>query len=119
MKKLALVDTVNWYAKVINTPFADPWLKDNPDLEVINIMDDSLLAESLPNLGPTSGVIRRLIHYLQAAEATGADVIMSTCSTMGLGIRIAKKCRRMWMSLCWGKLVWHKFASRQMYLCCK
>ena len=90
MKKLALVHTVNWYAKVINTPFADPWLKANPDVELINIMDDSLLAESLPNMGPTPAVIRRLIHYFQAAEATGADVIMSTCTTMGIGTRTAR-----------------------------
>ena len=90
-KTLALVHTVNWYAKVINEPFADPWLKENIDVEITNIMDDSLLRDSLPNLGPTTDVIRRLIYYFMAAEASGADVIMSTCTTMGKGTRLARE----------------------------
>ena len=90
-KILALVHTVNWYPKVINEPFADPWLKENADVEIVNIMDDSLLAESLTNQGPTPAVIRRLIHYFLAAEASGADVIMSTCTTMGKGTQLARE----------------------------
>jgi len=90
-KKLALIHTVNWYEKVITKPFAMPWLKKNPDVEIINIMDDSLLAESLSNGGPTKAVIRRMINYFQSAEATGADVIMSTCTTMGEATRTARK----------------------------
>ena len=90
-KKLALIHTVNWYEKVITNPFAMPWLEKNPNVEIINIMDDSLLAESLPNGGPTKAVIRRMINYFQAAEATGADVIMCTCTTMGEATLTARK----------------------------
>jgi Asp/Glu/hydantoin racemase len=54
-------------------------------------MDDSLLTESLPNGGPTKNVIRRMINYFLAAEATGADEIMSTCTTMGEATRIARE----------------------------
>jgi len=89
-RKLALIHTVNWYAKVITQPFALPWLKKNPHVELINIMDDSLLSESLPNGGPTKEVIRRLMFYFMAAEATGADAIMCTCTTMGLATRTAR-----------------------------
>ena len=89
-KNLTLIHTVNWYAKVINIPFGTPFLEQNPDVEIINIMDDSLLAESLPNGGPTENVIRRMIHYFMAAEATGADVIMSTCTTMGKATQTAR-----------------------------
>lgn len=91
MKKLALIHTVNWYDKVITTPFVQPWLMNNPDVQIINIMDDSLLSESLPNGGPTKEVIRRMVLYFMAAEATGADVIMSTCTTMGEATRTARK----------------------------
>ena len=90
-KKLVLIHTVNWYTKVITDPFAMPWLKKNPNVEIINIMDDSLLSESLSNGGPTKAVVRRMTNYFQAAEATGADVIMCTCTTMGETTRIARK----------------------------
>ncbi|HPE74664.1 MAG TPA: aspartate/glutamate racemase family protein [Draconibacterium sp.] len=91
MKKLAIIHTVNWYNKSVIEPFANPWLKENPDVEIINIMDDSLLSESLPYGGPTKEVIRRMILYYQAAEATDADVLMCSCTTMGPGTRIARQ----------------------------
>lgn len=91
MKKLAIIHTVSWYNKSVIEPFASPWLKTNPDVELINIMDDSLLTESLPNGGPTKEVIRRMVLYYQAAEATGADVLMCSCTTMGPGTRAARQ----------------------------
>ena len=89
-KRLALIHTVNWYYKVINIPFVDPWLKENPDIEVFNIMDDSLLAESLENKGATPAVIKRIQFYFMAAEAMGADVAMCTCTTVALASRTAR-----------------------------
>jgi len=89
-KRLALIHTVNWYDKVINTPFADPWLKENPDFEVFNIMDDSLLAESLDNGMATPAVYKRMQFYFMAAESLGADVAMCTCTTVALGSRTAR-----------------------------
>lgn len=91
MKRLTLIHTVSWYNKSVVEPFALPWQKENPEVEIVNIMDDSLLAESLPNGGPTKNVIRRMQHYFMAAEVTGANVIMSTCTTMGSATRIAKQ----------------------------
>ena len=94
MKKLAIIHTVSWYNKSVIEPFANPWLIDNPEVEIINIMDDSLLSESLANGGPTKEVIRRMILYYQAAEATGADVLMCSCTTMGPGTRAARQLTR-------------------------
>ena len=91
MKKLAIIHTVSWYNKSVIEPFAEPWSKKNPDVKIINILDDSLLSESLPNGGPTPEVIRRMVLYYQAAEATGADVLMCSCTTMGPGTRIARQ----------------------------
>jgi len=83
VKKLALIHTVNWYDKSVFEPFAKPWLEDNADVEIINIMDDSLLEESLANGGPTKAVEERMHAYIKAAAAARADVVMCTCTTMG------------------------------------
>jgi aspartate/glutamate racemase len=91
MKKLALIHTVSWYDKLVIHPFVDPWQKKNPDVEIINIMDDSLLSESLANGGPTKDVTRRMLNYFLAAESAGADVIMCTCTTMGPCTRLARQ----------------------------
>src|SRR5512138_2068136 len=90
-KRLALIHTVSWYAKSVNNPFADPWLKENPDVEIFNIADDSLLSESLASGSATPAVIKRLQLYIMAAEAMGADVAMISCTTVGEASRIARK----------------------------
>jgi Asp/Glu/hydantoin racemase len=90
-KTLALIHTVNWYAKSVNIPFAEPWLKENPDVEIFNIADDSLLSESLVSGSATPAVIRRLQLYIMAAEAMGAHVAMISCTTVGEASRIARK----------------------------
>lgn len=86
-----LIHTVSWYPTVINKPFGEPWLLQHPEVELFNLMDDSLLTEALANGGPTKQVIRRMLHYFQAAEAMGADVIMSTCTTMGPATEVARQ----------------------------
>ncbi|MBF0431104.1 MAG: Asp/Glu racemase [Fibrobacteria bacterium] len=90
-KKLALIHTVPWYYNAINKPFAEPFLEANPDVEIINIMDDSLLTEALDNQGPTLNIIRRMVLYYEAAAATGADLLMCSCTTMGPGTRAARE----------------------------
>jgi len=90
-KTLALIHTVNWYQKSVSTPFVDPWLKRNRDVRVFNIMDDSLLCESLAHKGATKRVIKRIQFYALAAEAMGADVAMCSCTTVGEATRIARQ----------------------------
>src|SRR5262245_41553667 len=89
-KTLALIHTVNWYAKSVIDPFATPWLAKNPDVRIVNIMDDSLLSESLSNGGATRAVLKRIQFYVLAAEAMGADVAMCTCTTVGEAVRAAR-----------------------------
>ena len=84
MRTLAMIHTVHWYNQSVIEPFARRWLQENPDVRAINIMDDALLADSLPHGGPTEHVMRRVSHYVEGAVLAGADVIMSTCTTMGL-----------------------------------
>lgn len=91
MKKLVLIHTVSWYNLSVIEPFAEPWLKKNPDVEIVNIMDDSLLSESLLNGGPTKAVTQRMVNYFLAAEYMKADLIMCTCTTMGPCTRVARQ----------------------------
>lgn len=90
MPTLAMIHTVGWYGSAITEPFTRPWLEQNPGCHVINIMDDSLLAESLQHGGPTNAVIERMQHYVSAAVLAGADVVMSTCTTMGVATERAR-----------------------------
>jgi len=90
-KRLAMIHTVSWYDKSVIEPFARAWLEQNPDVECLNIMDDSLLTESLAHGGPNAAVKRRIIHYALAAEAAGADVIMCSCTTMGEATAMARE----------------------------
>jgi Asp/Glu/hydantoin racemase len=86
-----MIHTVHWYDQSVINPFAKRWLEANPDVRAINIMDDSLLAESLDHAGPTEAVIERMGLYVQAAVLAGADVIMSSCTTMGKAIERARE----------------------------
>lgn len=90
-KTLALIHTVSWYQKSVNGPFVEPWLKKNRDVRVFNIMDDSLLCESIANKQATNAVIKRIQFYALAAEAMGADVAMCSCTTVGEATRIARQ----------------------------
>ena len=91
IKTLALIHTVSWYHKSVNAPFVEPWLKKNPDVRVFNIMDDSLLCESLAHRKATNQVLKRIQFYSLAAEAMGADVAMCSCTTVGEATRIARQ----------------------------
>jgi Asp/Glu/hydantoin racemase len=90
-KTLALIHTVSWYDKSVINPFVKPWRERNPDVCVTNIMDDSLLAESLAHNGATPNVIKRIQFYVMAAEALGADAVMCSCTTVGEATRIARE----------------------------
>jgi len=91
IKTLALIHTVSWYQKSVNAPFVEPWLKKNPDVRVFNIMDDSLLCESIAHKGAPNAVLKRIQFYALAAEAMGADVAMCSCTTVGEATRIARQ----------------------------
>ncbi len=60
-----------------------------PEIVVRHIVDDSLLPEVLANAGVTPAVESRLIAYFQAAEASGCDLIFSSCSSVGEVVDVA------------------------------
>ena len=54
-----------------------------PGVEVVNIADDSILAELMRNGGDVEPVAGRLVSYARLPAEAGADVILNACSSVG------------------------------------
>ena len=63
-----------------------------PDVELVNIIDDSLLEEVKGNGGLTPAIISRMMTYVQTAASLKPDLIFNECSSVGEAFDIAKKC---------------------------
>lgn len=79
MKTLAVIHT---------TPVTVQTMKDlhqkiRPDVRLINLLDDSLLADVMQAGSPTPQVEQRMRSYLQNAHLAGADGVMCACSSVG------------------------------------
>ncbi|MBG0767928.1 aspartate/glutamate racemase family protein [Sphaerochaeta halotolerans] len=53
------------------------------DYKVMNILDDSMIADIIEAGGMTKAVKRRLYGYYEIACASGAELILNTCSSIG------------------------------------
>lgn len=62
-----------------------------PDVRRINIVDDSLLADVMARGFISDVVQERMNLYVKAAELTGADAVLSLCSSLGPSIDAARK----------------------------
>jgi len=78
-KKVAIIHTFLYSVEDLKKLFAEKL----PGVEMINIVDDSLLQEALRNKGVTPGMIRRMAMYALQAEAMGVDAILNQCSSVG------------------------------------
>ncbi|MGO4541582.1 aspartate/glutamate racemase family protein [Paenibacillus sp. 2TAB19] len=54
-----------------------------PGVRLVNIIDDSLIAEVVREGEVTPGVKRRLMQYYQNGADLGASIILNTCSSVG------------------------------------
>lgn len=90
MKTVAAVYTTHVLVENIKELFADIV----PDCRLINIIDDSLIADVASAGQITGSVARRMLNYYRAAEEAGADIILNTCPSVDqvadIGRRIAK-----------------------------
>ncbi len=86
-KKLYTINTVNNFMELIFNPFGAPFAKENPDIQIWNIMDDSLLKETLAAGGPTADVANRMMNYAQVAQANGANGVLVTCTSVNQATR--------------------------------
>jgi len=77
------------HVTILQTSFAKRddtivYLKERvPNLRVEFITDSTLLTEVRANGGPTESVYARMTLYAKAAELSGADLIVNSCSTVG------------------------------------
>lgn len=93
-KTLAMIHTVSWFNMSVVEPFAAPWARKNPGIQLVNIADDSLLAESLTAGKMTTNVARRIVQYALCAENAGADAVMVTCTTVNGAAALARQVLR-------------------------
>lgn len=74
---------------ILQTSFAKredtvAYLQENvPGVRVEFITDSTLLSDVRANKGPSQAVIDRMTLYAKAAEISGADLIVNSCSTVG------------------------------------
>jgi Asp/Glu/hydantoin racemase len=64
-------------------PLSDLLKEALPDCQVMNILDDSMIADIIAAGGMTKAVKRRLYGYYEIACASGAELILNTCSSIG------------------------------------
>ena len=88
-KTLALIHTSMVFVSV-ETMMKDLFEEIMPDVRRINILDDSLLSDVIAAGKVTDAVQQRINAYVQAAELTGADAILSLCSSVGPAIDLAR-----------------------------
>ncbi len=62
-----------------------------PGVEMINIIDDSLLQEALRNKGVTPGIISRMCDYYTNMQELGCACVLNQCSSVGEAADIAAK----------------------------
>lgn len=87
MTTLALLHT-----GVFNAPlFTDLCHEAMPDVELFNIVDESLIKNTIAANQVTPQTSRRLVEYLKSAEEAGADAILVTCSSIGPVVEAAQQ----------------------------
>ena len=59
------------------------------DIELLDIIDGQMLGQVIEDQGVLKATIRRFLHHCDAAVDAGADMILSSCSTMGDAAEIA------------------------------
>jgi len=62
-----------------------------PDVRLIHILDDTLRADVMREGRISPQVVRRVCLYVMAAEAAGADAVLSLCSSLGPAVDVARK----------------------------
>lgn len=86
-KKLGLIHTSATLVPVFKD-LIDQYLFDK-DLNVFNIVDDSLIGNTIERNELTYDTQRRVVDYVGSAQAAGADFIMVTCSSIGPAVEAA------------------------------
>lgn len=62
-----------------------------PDAELLHFVDSDVLATVVREQSISESSERRMVHLAQAAEAAGADIIFSACSSLGPTLDAARR----------------------------
>ena len=62
-----------------------------PDVQVCELTDAALLGRVMTDGGVEKPTMRRMLHLFQAAAQSGADLVLSSCSTVGDAAELAEK----------------------------
>jgi Asp/Glu/hydantoin racemase len=89
-KRMAVLHTSFVFTNV-EPVFKDLFKELIPDVEVIDFVDSHVLADVRKVGSVQESHITRMVHMAQAAEAAGADIIFSACSSLGPSMDIARK----------------------------
>ncbi len=90
MKKLYTINTVNNFMDIIFNPFGKPFAESHSDLEIYNILDDSLLKDTISAGEMTPEIATRMMAYAKAAETSGADAVLVTCTSVNAATAMIK-----------------------------
>jgi Asp/Glu/hydantoin racemase len=60
-----------------------------PDAEIAHFVDSDVLATVVREGSVSESSASRMVHLAQAAQASGADLILSACSSLGPGVDVA------------------------------
>lgn len=85
-KRVAFVHTVTSLSAVFKTLTQEL----APDLDTFNIVDESLLQNTIRDGALSKATIRRLVTHMALAQEAGADVVMVTCSSVGPAVDIGR-----------------------------
>ncbi len=85
-KKLALIHTASFLSDVFGEICSDVM----PDVDTFNIVDESLIGNTITAGHLTPNTSKRAAQYIQSAEEAGADVILVTCSSLGPAVEAAR-----------------------------
>jgi Asp/Glu/hydantoin racemase len=89
-KRMAMLHTSFVFTNV-EPVFKDLFKELIPDVEVIDFVDSHILADVRKIGSVQESHISRMVHMAQAAEAAGADIIFSACSSLGPSMDVARK----------------------------
>lgn len=89
-KKLFLLHTVNNFMDVSIKPYGFPFLEANPNVEIQNMLDSSLLADTVAAGDVPADVSARILDYVRWAERAGASMLLLTCTSVDKGMKYVR-----------------------------
>ncbi len=87
-KKVALFHTSSATLDLMNKLLA----KKCPDIDVLHIIEESMIKDVMKNGGITPDINNRIANYIKAAESANCDIFMTVCSSIGKAV---EQCQHM------------------------